>query len=426
MKKNTFNFTMKTLMINLALITFTISAFSQKPKVWIYTDMSDKTIHGNNSEGTVNDPDDISAMAGYLLMSNEFNTVGIVFASTHRSEHKTTGNQATWATNYFGPAYATDLAGLNANIGGYQNGFTFQQSCIKESSEKYSDSKTYADLSGYSTVKSLLDYVSGQTDMVNVLIWGSTTEPAIFVKHCMSNGKSDQLKKVRFIAHWTNSSIWQGSDAQPWKVANCNEDIDACNYLKEKAIERAIDFYECGAIGQNGVMGGVSGDTYFNQFRAGEIGKIFREGKYAYNKVDHSDAATYWVLLGTYGVSLANINPNGTNPKATEQANSDRFDVRSKDIHDELLRRAKAAVKTGTVDFIKSTNSNLRIYPNPAKNFLTIETKSEKINIYDISGRIIDINIDKTTNGFKLYVDKLNAGMYFIKDEKTSVKFFKE
>jgi hypothetical protein len=274
---------MKTLMINLALITFTISAFPQKPKVWIYSDMSDKTIPGTNSEGTVNDPDDISAMAGYILMSNEFNTINIVVASTHRSEHKTTGNQGTWATNYFGPAYTADLLGLNANIGGYPNAFTFQQSCIKESGERYSDSKDYSDLSGYSTVKSLLDYVSGQSDIVNVLIWGSTTEPAIFVKHCLSNGKSDQLKKVRFIAHWTNSSIWQGSDAQPWKVANCNEDIDACNYLKDRAYARNIDYYECGAIGQNGVMGGVSGDTYFNQFRAGQIGKIFREGKYAYN-----------------------------------------------------------------------------------------------------------------------------------------------
>ena len=697
---------MKTLIINLALITFTLSAFSQKPKVWIYTDMSDKTIPGNNSEGTVNDPDDISAMAGYILMSNEFNTINIVVASTHRDEHKTSGNQGTWATNYFGPAYATDLPGLNANIGGYQNGFTFQQSCIKESSEKYSDSKTYADLSGYSTVKSLLDYVSGQSDLVNVLIWGSTTEPAIFVKHCLSTGKSDQLKKVRFIAHWTNSSIWQGSDAQPWKVANCNEDINACNYLKEKAFERAIDFYECGAIGQNGVMGGVSGDTYFNQFRdgAGQIGKIFREGKYAYNKVDHSDAATYWVLLGTYGVSLADINPNGTNPKATEQANSNKFGTRSKDIHDELLRRAKAAVYIGPGDNIppttptdlkitnqgnytisiswnastdnvavtgydvfvngtkktstnqistsisslncetqytikvraydgfgnssdftseisattlaclpctntptisggngaesgqtafltttlpttilaenvdngangvayfdngyggtlrtdrpvwstehgfrldsdieydidgtenkiigginsgewaeytlqvpvgggtyklssvkystnsgvtgkvwfkignsisclidlpntnrimstipvnfqftlpegehvflwvseafgfnldefvfenftpsavntKSINNNIKIYPNPAKSIVTVETLSEKINIYDISGRIIDVNIDKTKNGFKLYVDKLYAGIYFIKDDKTVVKFFKE
>jgi hypothetical protein len=37
--------------------------------------MSDKSIPGKNHMGTVNDPDDISAMAGYLLMSNEFETL---------------------------------------------------------------------------------------------------------------------------------------------------------------------------------------------------------------------------------------------------------------------------------------------------------------------------------------------------------------
>ncbi|MDQ5977275.1 MAG: hypothetical protein QG602_247, partial [Verrucomicrobiota bacterium] len=44
---------------------------ASKPIVWIYTDMSDKAIPGKNHMGTVNDPDDISAMAGYLLLANE-------------------------------------------------------------------------------------------------------------------------------------------------------------------------------------------------------------------------------------------------------------------------------------------------------------------------------------------------------------------
>ena len=74
----------------------------------------------------------------------------------------------------------------------------------------------------------------------------------------------------------------------------------------------------------------------------------------------------------------------------------------------------------------KSISNMLKIYPNPAKAIVTIETISEKINIYDISGRIIDINIDKTANGFILNIEKLNAGIYFIKDEKTVGKFFKE
>ena len=61
------------------LLFFGSLAFSQtKPKVWIYTDMSDKNIGGIEKEGSANDPDDISAMAGYLLMANEFDSKGIV------------------------------------------------------------------------------------------------------------------------------------------------------------------------------------------------------------------------------------------------------------------------------------------------------------------------------------------------------------
>jgi hypothetical protein len=72
-----------------SLILFGFNTLAQKPKVWIYTDMTDNTLPGKNHMGTINDPDDISAMAGYLLMANMFETKGIVVASTHRGEHKT-------------------------------------------------------------------------------------------------------------------------------------------------------------------------------------------------------------------------------------------------------------------------------------------------------------------------------------------------
>lgn len=54
--------------------------------------MSDPLLEGNNHMGTINDPDDISAMAGYLLMANNFDTRGIVVASTHREAHAKTAN----------------------------------------------------------------------------------------------------------------------------------------------------------------------------------------------------------------------------------------------------------------------------------------------------------------------------------------------
>ena len=86
--------------ILLSIVVSAVSFAQTKPKVWIYTDMSDRTLKGTEKEGSVNDPDDISAMAGYLLMSNMFDTKGIVVSSTHRKEHKTSPNQADWANSF--------------------------------------------------------------------------------------------------------------------------------------------------------------------------------------------------------------------------------------------------------------------------------------------------------------------------------------
>jgi Protein of unknown function (DUF1593) len=317
---------------------------AQKPKVWIYSDMSDNTLKGKD-HGTVNDPDDVSAMAGYLLMANMFDTKGIVIASTHRSEHKTSGNQADWANAFFGEAYKKDVVHLNKNIGGFPSTIDFVQSCIKVSAEKYDPTKNYNSLKNYNTVELLLKEAEKSNEIINVLCWGSLTEPAILVNYCLANNKKDILNKIRFIAHWTNSPLHQGTIEQPWKVANCNEDRAACEYLKEKALNGFITYYECGAIGQHGIVSGSpKGVEYFDQFKKSNLGKIFAEGKFAHNSVDHSDAATYWVLLGDWGVDLKDITSNGTNLLEIEQKNENQFKLYSINIHNELLRRSNAAV----------------------------------------------------------------------------------
>ncbi|GEC72597.1 Protein of unknown function [Flavobacterium flevense] len=328
----------------LVLVFMTALAQAQKPKVWIYSDMSDKTIQGKD-HGTANDPDDISGMAGYLLMANMFDTRGIVIASTHRSEHKTSGNQADWANTFFGEAYKKDVVQLNKNIGGFPSTINFVQSCIKESAEKYDSTKKYSILKNYNTVELLLKEAEKSNDIINVLCWGSLTEPAILVNYCLTNKRNDILDKLRFIAHWTNSSLHQGTIEQPWKVANCNEDRAACEYLKEKALKGFITYYECGAIGQHGIVSGSQkGLEYFDQFKKSNLGKIFTEGKFVHNSVDHSDSATFWVLLGNWGVSLNDIASNGTNFIEVEQKNENQFMLYSKIIHNELLRRSNAAV----------------------------------------------------------------------------------
>jgi len=318
--------------------------FSQKPKVWIYSDMSDKTLPGKNSSGSINDPDDMSAMAGYLLMMNEFETKGIVIASTHRSEHKTTPDQGEWANNLYGNAYRNDVVNLNKYIGGFPPDVHFVQSCIKVSGERFSATNDYSSLEKYSTVKSLFNLVVSDPGIINVLCWGSLTEPSILVKHCLTTNRKDVLKKLRFIAHWTDSPLHQGSAEHPENVANCREDAGACAYLKERALAGDIIYYECGAIGQHGIVSGSpKGEEYFNQFNTSALGKLFAEGKFVYNCVDHSDAATYWTLLGNWGVSLKDIASDGTNSAAIEKANEDKFTASSKRIHDELLRRSRLA-----------------------------------------------------------------------------------
>jgi hypothetical protein len=181
-------------------------------------------------------------------------------------------------------------------------------------------------------------------EVIHVLCWGSLTEPAILVNHCLATGQEAVLEKLRFIAHWTNSSLHQGTPEHPEHVANCREDARACAYLKQVALDGAIKYFECGAIGQHGIVSGSpKGKDYFDQFRVSRLGTIFVDGKFAYNSVDHSDAATYWTLLGEWGVSLDDIANNGTNDPAIEKANEAKFEAWSRRIHDELLRRARAA-----------------------------------------------------------------------------------
>ncbi|MBP6411254.1 MAG: family 43 glycosylhydrolase [Pseudarcicella sp.] len=334
MKKNTIILLLFTLIAN-------VSIAQKKPKVWIYTDMSDKNIKGQEKEGSANDPDDISAMAGYLIMANEFDTKGIVVASTHRKEHKISANQADWANSFFGEAYKKDVQQLNLKLKGYPEEIKFTQSCIKESAERFVATENYTSLASYGTVKSLIDLVESGKDTINVLIWGSTTEPAILVKHCMATGKEKVLKKIKFISHWTSSNWHQGNLEHPENVANCREDAQACAYLKQMASTGKIIYYECGAIGQHGIVSGSQkGLEYYNKFKTSELGKIFAEGKFVFNSVDHSDAATYWVLIGKWGVSLSDIKKDGTNPPELEKENENKFDKWSHRIHDELLRRS--------------------------------------------------------------------------------------
>lgn len=322
------------------------SANRVRPKVWIITDMSDKRLQGQEKEGSVNDPDDISAMAGYLLMANEFETLGMVVASTHRKQHRDSPDQGAWANEFFGTAYRDDVTALNEAIGGYPADIVFTQSCIKKTAERYDAKRTYASLEAYDTVAQLLAAAEtiAEDDVLNVLCWGSLTEPAILVNHCLATGKESHLKRLRFIAHWTHSPLHQGTTEHPENVANCREDAAACAYMKDVAAAGRIAYHECGAIGQHGIVSGApKGSAYYDQFRTSGLGTIFVDGKFVYNGVDHSDSATYWTLLGDWGVSVEDMAGDGTNDAIIEQKNEQLFREASRRIHAELLRRSRSA-----------------------------------------------------------------------------------
>ncbi|WP_236620995.1 PVC-type heme-binding CxxCH protein [Rhodopirellula sallentina] len=326
--------------------TTDLRANQWRPKVWIITDMSDKRVKRANDGHSVNDPDDISAMAGYLLMANEFETLGIVVTSTHRDVHQTSSNQAAWANEYFGEAYRSEVSALNKAIGGYPDDIQFTQSCIKETAERYNPKRIYRSLAKYDTIAQLLataDTIE-EGETLNVLCWGSLTEPAILVNHCLATGKHESLKRLRFITHWTNSPLHQGSPEHPERVANCREDAAACSYIKQVAADKKIAYYECGAIGQHGIVNGApKGHEYYDQFRTSKLGNIFVEGKFAHNGIDHSDSATYWTLLGKWGVRLKDIPSDGTNSATIEKKNETAFRRNSRRIHEELLKRSRAA-----------------------------------------------------------------------------------
>jgi xylan 1,4-beta-xylosidase len=351
-----------------------------RPAVWIITDMSDKTLPGDNHMGTLNDPDDISAMAGYLLLANEFDTRGIVVASTHRSEHANTPDQADWADQVFGKAYRAEVSQLTTTLGGgFPADISFIQSCIKATAERYDPARSYVSLEGYGSIRALFDEMERQSDgsVLNVLCWGSLTEPAILVNHCLTTGRTDLLKRIRFIAHWTDSSLHQGTAEHPERVANCQEDAKACAYLKQVAKEGLIDYRECGAIGQHGIVSGAPRtEGYYDAFKVSRLGRLFVEGKFVHGSPDHSDSATYWTLLGNMGVRLDDLPPDGSNSPLRERTLEQKFRASSAALHDELLRRSRAAVspQTEVSLALEAHDRAVLIHPQPIRDpFITLQ-----------------------------------------------------
>ena len=76
-------------------------------------------------------------------------------------------------------------------------------------------------------------------------------------------------------------------------------------------------------------------------------------------------------------------------------------------------------------------NKILKVYPNPAKEQLTVvgldELNISKIEIFDISGKVLKtLNVYQTSKEFKINISDLNEGIYFIKLGNYVGKFVKQ
>jgi hypothetical protein len=90
------------------------------------------------------------------------------------------------------------------------------------------------------------------------------------------------------------------------------------------------------------------------------------------------------------------------------------------------------------VDEINSITSEVKVYPNPATEFLKINFSSSKfgdatISIYNIFGQEIKkqkVKIEKGTTEIEMPIDNLSEGMYFcnliIDSKRSSLKFIKQ
>lgn len=102
----------------------------------------------------------------------------------------------------------------------------------------------------------------------------------------------------------------------------------------------------------------------------------------------------------------------------TTGANSDIIGIDTFSVNRPSLGVSDSSAKT----------SNISVYPNPAVDFVSIksESKINKVEVYDISGRKIQVNLD----GNKIDVRNLNPGSYLInietKEGKTIEKFIKK
>ncbi len=153
----------------------------------------------------------------------------------------------------------------------------------------------------------------------------------------------------------------------------------------------------------------------------------FRSGDCVYDvddiRVYHSRTTSETILVGAAG---------------TNDIRFDNLSVPSGRINSIVIDTAHnisiMATEMVEVDFSplgieEHNNNNLLVYPNPAKEQITIkfnEAKTGQLIIRDITGRAIRVEILNHTKQVSIAVQELSQGVYFLVVENEVVKFVKE
>jgi Secretion system C-terminal sorting domain len=158
--------------------------------------------------------------------------------------------------------------------------------------------------------------------------------------------------------------------------------------------------------------------------------------------VDSSDNSKFRVVvngnvIGEISSNLLNRNENATN---TYQYNLSQYignDIRislqhiGKSIGDDAYLDNLTFSPTASLNSNEFAFSDLKVYPNPANNFLSIENKEtiNKVEISNISGQLLN-SIPNDSEKLKLNISEYSNGIYFVKiyvnDKNKTIKVVKK
>lgn len=352
---------------------FTVGLFAQKPNIWLTSDFTgiktgeplwkDKT-ETMSHYNTESDADDYCAIANYLMLANRFNTVRIVLGSDWAPTERST-NAVDEFRNRFLPAYEHDVAYWNGEtgIGGYPsvNEIAATVRLASTQGKRFLPNESYQEIDKLpETVRELVMELQSEKysadNPLYVLVWGPATEVAIAIKHLQANQEKRALQNLYIVSHWTTSFISHNNPSRcqadsinsiKYGVANCNEDCRACDFVHVEAAkpDAGFRFVDVGSIGQTGIVDGSV--SYFAPegfqspkvalFKKSMMGEMFISSNFIQNRPDGSDAATLYVILGTYGLTLNDFNDNGQLTEAQERHGMEVLKQQAPYLLDELL-----------------------------------------------------------------------------------------